>query len=351
MRIAGANTALPGNYYDQEALIRAFSALWSGHFHNPARLEQLHRNVLVGGRHLALPMEAYPELSSFAARNDAYIGCAVDLGEQALAGALERAGLSPEELDHIFFVSVTGVATPSIDARLVNRMGLSPNIKRTPIFGLGCVAGAAGVARAADYLRAFPGQTAALLSVELCSLTLQREDFSMANLVASGLFGDGAAAAVLVGADRPGPVDGPRVLATRSVFYPDTERVMGWDVGDTGFKVVLSADVPHIVRSHVRQDVESFLAHQNLKLDDISSYVCHPGGPKVLDAFEQALELPDGALEVTRQSLARVGNLSSASILAVLEQTMASHRPPRGSLGLMLALGPGFCSEMVLLGW
>ena len=349
MHIAAAQTALPGNYYDQEALIEAFSELWGGRFHNPARLSQLHRNVLVGGRHLALPMEAYAELSSFKARNDAYIRCAVELGQQALAGALERAGVAPRELDHLFFVSVTGLATPSIDARLVNRMNLSPNIKRTPIFGLGCVAGAAGVARASDYLRAFPGQTAALLSVELCSLTLQREDLSMANLVASGLFGDGAAAVVLAGSDRE--AQGPRVKATRSVFYPDTERIMGWDVGDSGFKVVLSADVPQVVRRHVRGDVEAFLADHGLGLADIRSWVCHPGGPKVLDAFEQALELAPRALEVTRQSLATVGNLSSASVLAVLEETMANHRPEPGSLGLMLALGPGFCSEMVLLQW
>ncbi len=349
MQIAAAHTALPGNYYDQEALISAFRELWGDKFHNPARLEQLHRNVLVGGRHLALPMEAYRELSDFGGRNDAYIRCAVELGQQALDGALDAAGLRPADLDHLFFVSVTGLAAPSIDARLVNRMSLRSDIKRTPIFGLGCVAGAAGVARAADYLRAFPGQTAALLSVELCSLTLQREDLSVANLVASGLFGDGAAAVVMVGAERE--AQGPKVVDTRSVFYPDTERVMGWDVKGSGFQVVLSADVPQVVRRHVRGDVEAFLAHNDLRLSDIRSFVCHPGGPKVLDAFEEALELPPGALQLTRDSLEQVGNLSSSSVLAVLQQTMATHRPPPGSPGLMLALGPGFCSELVLLRW
>jgi alkylresorcinol/alkylpyrone synthase len=206
------------------------------------RLESLHRSVQVGGRHLALPLGDYAELKSFAARNDAWRREAVELGARALEEALARAGLGVGAVDHLYFVTVTGLATPSIDARLVNRLGLRPDVKRTPIFGLGCVAGAAGLTRASDYLRAFPGETAVLLSVELCSLTLQREDLSVANIIASGLFGDGAAAVVLRGGERPG--QGPRVLATSSVFYPDTERVMGWDFLDSGFKVVLSAKVP-----------------------------------------------------------------------------------------------------------
>jgi len=191
------------------------------------------------------------------------------------------------------------------------------------------------------------------VSVELCSLTLQKADPSIANLVASGLFGDGAAAVVLAGAERavPGGPRGPRVVATRSVFYPDTERVMGWDVTSDGFQVVLSGDVPEVVRRFVRADVERFLADQGLALSDVGSWVCHPGGPKVLRAFEEALELRDGELQVTWDSLARVGNLSSASVLLVLGDTMAERRPPPGTWGLLLALGPGFCSELVLLRW
>jgi alkylresorcinol/alkylpyrone synthase len=272
------------------------------------------------------------------------------VGEQAVRQALHRAGLAPSDVDHLFFVTVTGISTPSVDARLMNRLGLRPDVKRTPIFGLGCVAGAAGTARASDVLRAYPDQVAVLLSVELCSLTLQREDLSIANIIASGLFGDGAAALVLSGAERP--VAGvPRILATRSVFYPDTERVMGWDVVNGGFKVVLSAKVPEVVRGHVREDVGSFLAEQGLETKDIRHWVAHTGGPKVLEAFESTLELPPGALARSWKSLRETGNLSSASVLFVLESLLASGEARAGDFGLLMAMGPGFCAELVLLQW
>jgi len=218
-----------------------------------------------------------------------------------------------------------------------------------PIFGLGCVAGAAGIARAADYVRAFPGEVAVLLSVELCSLTVQREDLSIPNLIATGLFGDGAAAVVVVGEERRG--EGPRVVATRSIFYPDSERVMGWDISEAGFKIVLSAEVPEVARRFLRRDVEAFLADCGLALADVSSWVAHPGGPKVLEAMQEALDLPADALEITWRSLQEVGNLSSASVLLVLEETLEHRRPAPGSLGLLMAMGPGFCSELVLLEW
>jgi alkylresorcinol/alkylpyrone synthase len=222
-------------------------------------------------------------------------------------------------------------------------------LKRTPIFGLGCVAGAAGIARAADYLRAWPGEVALLLSVELCSLTLQRDDLSVANIVATGLFGDGAAAAVLVGSERA--TDGPEILATRTVLYPDTEEVMGWRVTDRGFKIVLSASVADVVTAHLRADVDGFLADHGLTRRDLSSYVCHPGGPRVLEAVERALEVNRDTLAASWHSLQKVGNLSSASVLAILGDTWRERRPPRGSLGLLLAMGPGFTSELVLLRW
>jgi len=329
-------------------LLAAFQQLWRER-PTRARLERFHKGVLVGGRYLALPMQAYAALRSFTDCNDAYIRCALDLGERAVRTALEKAELDPRDVDHIFFVSVTGLATPSIDARLINRMRLRTDIKRTPIFGLGCVAGAAGIARATDYLRAYPDEVVVLLSVELCSLTLQREDSSIKNIVASGLFGDGAAAVVLVGPRRSAL--GPAIVDTSSVFYPDTERVMGWDVTADGFRVVLSADVPKVIASHIRDDVDAFLARHGLRRGDIASYICHPGGPKILDALAQALDLPEDSLAVTWKSLRSIGNLSSASVLMVLHDTMAECRPPPGSFGLLLAMGPGFCSELVLLRW
>jgi alkylresorcinol/alkylpyrone synthase len=348
-RICAVARGLPPHYADQEALIAAFRALWARQHFNLERLEDLHRAVQVGGRYLARPLAEYEQLVTFAQRNAAWTESATELGEVVVRAALDRAGVSPDEVDHLYFVTVTGIATPSIDARLVDRLGLRPDVKRTPIFGLGCVAGTAGLARAADYLRAFPEQVAVLLSVELCSLTLQREDLSIANIIASGLFGDGAAAVVLTGAARA-PV-GPRVLASRSVFYPHTERMMGWDVVDGGFKVVLSSKVPQLVREHIRGDVDGFLAQHGLARRDIQHVVAHTGGPKVLEAFEAALELPPDALARSWASLRETGNLSSASVLFVLEDLLASGEARPGDRGLVMAMGPGFCAELVLVEW
>ena len=341
--------ALPPTYVDQEQILTALRGLWAERHYNVARLDDLHRAVKVKGRYLALPLEEYPDLDRFSRQNDAWIRCAQDLGGRAVEDALARAGLGAGDVDHLFFVTVTGVATPSIDARLAWRLGMPPQVKRTPIFGLGCVAGAAGLARAADALRAHPGEHAVLLSVELCSLTLQREDLSVANVVASGLFGDGAAAVVLAGGERERR--GPAVLATRSVLYPDTERVMGWDVVDSGFKVVLSANVPEVIRAHLRPDVDRFLADHGLDLSRIRHVVAHTGGPKVLEAIGESLERDSAALERSWRSLAEVGNLSSASVLFVLGDLLEADEARPGDFGLLVAMGPGFCAELVLLGW
>lgn len=349
MKIAAVGRAFPPHYYDQQTLIEALRRRWADRFFNPERLERLHKNVLVGGRHLALPLEEYERLTTWGQANDAWIRVAQEVGAQAVLDGLEKAGLSREEIEALIFVTVTGVATPSIDARLMNRLRLPPRVKRVPIFGLGCVAGAAGISRAADYVRAYPDQVAVLLSVELCSLTLQAEDLSIPNLIATGLFGDGAAAVMVVGDDRP--ADGPEIVATRSVFYPDSEDVMGWSISESGFGIILSADVPQVVREFLKRDVDAFLSDHGLSRSDIASWVCHPGGPKVLEAMQEALELPEGALDVTWRSLQEVGNLSSTSVLLVLAETMENHRPAPGSWGMITAMGPGFCSELVLLRW
>ena len=357
MQIAAIGTALPPHRYEQDALIAAFTEFWSRTHFNPRRVEQLHKAVQVGGRNLALPMEEYAQLSGFGEANDAWIRVAQEVGEQAVRNGLERAGLVPTDVDAIFFTTVTGIAAPSIEARLINRLGLRTDVKRVPMFGLGCVAGAAGVARLHDYLAAYPDQVAVLLSVELCSLTAQPQDLSIPNLIATGLFGDGAAAVIGVGDTRAGAMGlgpgaaGPRVRASRSRFYPDTERVMGWDVGDRGFRIVLSAEVPAMVTRHMGDDVAAFLADQGVERAQIESWVCHPGGPRVLEAFEETLGLTEEDLAITWRSLREVGNLSSSSVLFVMSETMATRRPAAGTLGLMLAMGPGFCSELVLIEW
>jgi alkylresorcinol/alkylpyrone synthase len=349
VRLAAVGTAVPPHYYDQPQLLAALTAHWNLPAHQQARLETLHRNVLVGGRHLAIPITDYPDLTTWGKANDAWIRVAQDVGELAIRRALEGAGLAVGDIGAIFFVSVTGIATPSIDARLSNRMNFPPTVKRNPIFGLGCVAGAAGIARAADYVKAFPDEVAILLAVELCSLTLQREDLSLPNLIASGLFGDGAAAAVIAGDRVKAP--GPRILATRSVFYPDTEGAMGWDISERGFKIVLDPSVPDLARNQLPKDVDAFLAENGLGRADVRSWVCHPGGPKVLDAVAEGLGLEREQLDLSWRSLGEVGNLSSASVLFVMADTMRERPGKPGEKGLLLAMGPGFCSELVLFEW
>ena len=252
--------------------------------------------VAVDGRHLALPIEAYDDLTTWGQSNDAWITVAEDLAEQSICRALTRAGLSERDLDAIFFVSVTGIASPSIDARLMNRMNLRTDIKRNPIFGLGCVAGAAGIARAADYVRAYPDHNAVLVSVELCSLTWQRRNLSVANLISSGLFGDGSAA-VIVSAERNALLTAPRSSRSMSSFLSRHRRRDG--VGHFGSRASASCcrrKFRHMVRKHLAQDVDGFLPTTACTRDDISTWIMHTGGPKVLEATAQSLDLPDGAL-------------------------------------------------------
>jgi alkylresorcinol/alkylpyrone synthase len=350
--VAGASAVLPPHRYPQAALTAAFADHVDPHGVHRTTIERLHAATRVRERSLALPVEDYAGLDGFTAANDAFLRAATELGARAVREALDDAGLRSSDVDLIMTTTVTGVAAPSIDARLVAPLGLRDDVKRVPLFGLGCVAGAAGVARLHDHLVGHPDDVVVLLSVELCSLTVQRDDVSVANLVASGLFGDGAAAVVLVGAERArrSGLDGPRVVASRSRMYPGTERVMGWDVGGTGFRIVLSADVADLVRAHVGDDVRRFLSDHGCKPGDVARWVAHPGGPKVLEALQDALELRDGELDRTWESLAAVGNLSSSSVLHVLRAVL-DDPPAPGSPGLLMAMGPGFCSEQVLLSW
>jgi alkylresorcinol/alkylpyrone synthase len=361
MQILSAASAFPKYYYSQDVLCRALEEYWGDKLENPALMRRLQHRTGVEGRFLSLPLQAYTKLATWGETNNLWIQTAVELGKQAVCRALNHAGLAPRDLGAIFFTSVTGISSPSIDALLINRMGLSPNICRIPMFGLGCVAGAAGISRAADYVKAHPSQTAVLLSVELCSLTLQREDLSVANLISAGLFGDGAAAVIVAGAeyDLPAPeiaagaleLVGPKILATRSVFYPQTEDMMGWAISEKGFRIVLSPEVPNLVRQRLGGDIDAFLSEMGHLRSDIRSWVLHTGGPKVLEATQAALGLDRQQLDASWDCLRKTGNLSSASVLVVLEEVMKNRRPAPGTLGLLAAMGPGFCSELVLLQW
>lgn len=366
--LLAAATALPLHRYPQSEITEAFTDLMVGGGRTGpsdaeaegrsmaglrSAISRTHAATTVEWRHLALPLADYEKLEDFGAANDAFLREAPPLAARAIAQALERAGVEAKDVDLVVSTTVTGVAAPSLDARLMPLLDLRPDVKRMPLVGLGCVAGAVGVARVADYLRGHPDDVAVLVSAELCSLTLQQDDTSMANVVASGLFGDGAAAVVLVGdtrADRLGR-DGVRVRDSLSHFFPDTERVMGWDVGSFGMRVVLAPTVPDLVANELPPVINGWLERNGLSADEVEHWVAHPGGPKVLTALEGALGVDATATALTWDSLREVGNLSSASVLHVLEKTLAGSPAGSGAPAVLLAMGPGFCAELVLLEW
>ena len=315
-------------------------------------LRRFHQTVKVNHRHLALPLEQYPGLNDFGHTNSVFIAHAVDLGSAAVSAALEDAGFGPEDVDMIISTTVTGVAVPSLDARIAERLGMRPDVRRVPLFGLGCVAGAAGMARVHDYLRRNPDGVAVLVSAEMCSLNFAALGADIAGLVGTALFADGAAAVVAVGERRAEKlaITGPRIIDSASRLYPNSLRTMGWDVGATGLQLVLSPDVPDMVSRYLRDDMTGFLGGHDLEIDDIGVWVSHPGGPEVIEAITESLTLPDEALELTWRSLAEIGNVSSSSVLHILRDTM-DKRPADGSPAVMMAMGPGFCSELVLMQW
>ncbi|MDQ1548176.1 MAG: alkylresorcinol/alkylpyrone synthase [Actinomycetota bacterium] len=345
-RIAAVAPVVPDYCYTQAEITAEVAPMLTHGDSHRAVLERVHGNSRIDTRYTVLPLERYRNLGTFTETNELFIQAATDLCGRALATALDECGLGPADVDFVLFTSVTGISAPSIDGLLISRLGLRPNIKRIPSYGLGCVAGAAGIARVHDYLVGHPDEVGVLLAVELCSLTLQRTDESMANFVASGLFGDGAAAVVMVGDNRPEP--GPTIIDTRSVVYPDSEGVIGFNVGETGFEIVLTSEVAEVIARYFPSNVASFLADNGLAQTDIDTWFAHPGGPRILEAFADSLRLSDDALELSYESLARVGNLSSASVLHVLA---AGFDQPAESTALLFAVGPGVSAEFVLLEW
>jgi alkylresorcinol/alkylpyrone synthase len=339
--------ALPAYRYAQVEITEPLVESLGSDEKTAAVIRRIHGATGVESRSLVLPLEAYRDIRDFTVGNRLFREQGLPLVVAATQRALDDAGVDATEVDYLFFTTVTGMGAPSLDVELAQAMGFRPDVKRVPSFGLGCVAGAAGLARVNDLLRGDAGAIAVLVSLELCSLTIQWDDASMANIVGTGLFGDGAAALVLAGADRSEePI--AWIRGTRSALYPDSTETIGWNIGSYGFRLMLTPAVPELIDRHLAEDVDALLAAHGLGRADVDEWLAHPGGPRVLEAFSEALDLAPGDLATSWDVLAESGNLSSSAVLHVLARHVKN---PPGHRGLLFALGPGVSVEMVLLEW
>lgn len=350
--IVAVGTSVPEFTIDQEEARQLARKLFTPSLEQAERLLSVFDHAAIKRRYLSRPAQWFLEEHTWAEKNQVYIETACRLGKEAIERCLAKANLSPDQIDHLIFVSTTGLATPSIDAHLINQLQMNPHVKRTPIWGLGCAGGVAGLARAFEVAKAMATSRVLLLTVECCGLTFHQQDHSKRNLVATSLFADGAAAALIVGDEVswPEPLIGPQIANTMSTLIPDTLDIMGWNVVENGWEVVFSKRIPQLVKSHVQPALQKFLDMQGLTKENIDHYITHPGGRKVLEAYQEAFSLPASFFAHSYSILREYGNMSSATVLFVLAREMEeSHR--FGSYGLVSALGPGFSAEFVLLQW
>jgi len=345
--IAGAATAVPPHLLTREIVKHHMKDVFSLEGRQLEAIYTVIDNSQIDQRHSVFPVEYIIEPRPLAQINVEYREKAIELGLQATKDALAQADMSASDIDLFLTVSCTGVMIPSLDAYIATEMGFRPDVRRLPITELGCAAGAAGLGRAWEYLSAFPDRTALLVAVELPTLTFQRKDFSQANLISAVLFGDGAAGVVITGREAVGP----RILASESFLFPQSLDAMGFDLRDSGFHIVLSKDVPQLIRDRVKGLVDGFLARQGLLREDISAFLLHPGGQKLLSFMESELGLTRSETEISWDVLRRFGNLSSASVLFILQEFLAKREMPSGSYGILMAFGPGFTAEMILMQW
>lgn len=346
-------TSFPQNYYTQAELIEGILKVWKDKIYNPSRLLSINEHVLVNGRHLALKIDEYFKAMTFGQKNNHFIECSLQLACQAVSHLLEKNNLLPEDISALWSNTITGFAIPSLEARMMNKLPFKTDTKRVPLFGLGCMAGAAGVNRVGEYLRGHPQEAVIFLSVELCSLTLQLDDLSIPNLISSSLFGDGAAAVLMVGDDHFLAPQAPlRWKGAHSEFFPHSEDVMGWNVSEQGLKIILNKSVPDITQEYLPAPLKKFLDQNSLKLDQIATFFSHPGGPKVLMAMESVLGLPEKGLKHSWESLAENGNMSSVSVLDIMKRTMEEkNRERKNHHALSIAMGPAFSAELGLFQW
>lgn len=353
-KILSVNSVKPQYEIKQQQAVELTRALFKEKFTNIERLLKVFNNGDIETRNLCMPLSWFEKEHDFEERNILYIKHAVDYGVQAIQKCLanNETAVDPSEIDAIFFISSTGISTPSIEARIMNKIEFRDDMKRIPIWGLGCAGGAAGISRAYEFCLAYPEANVLILSVELCSLTFQKDDYSKSNLVGASLFSDGIACVLMSGNESKIKTDKPlpRVIATTSKFMPDSEDVMGWDVKNNGLHVVFSKSIPAIITEWLGPFVHQFLKENNLSKNDINHFVAHPGGKKVLQAYEKSLEFDEQKTTISRDILRENGNMSSPTVLYVLERFM-NNQPKAGDYGLMAVLGPGFCGELLLLRW
>jgi len=347
--LTGIATALPPHVVPQDVVRQEFERLHAGR-PDVARLLKLFSSCGVEKRHFTFPPEYYVSERSFDQRNADYIQEGVRLAERAARTCLEDARIRPDQVDHLIFVTTTGLATPSVDALLVRRLGLRADVRRFPLFGLGCAGGAGALVRANDVLRGRPKDRALVVALELCGQVFSTRASEPVDIVGTALFGDGAAAVVVSGDQAPGP-PGPKIAGTRTVLFDGTEDLMGWRFTSDGMRLQLSERVTGFVRERLGPQVGSFLAEHGMPPDRLNFWVLHPGGRRIIEAYQDVFSLGGEALKWTRGSLANVGNLSSASVLFILADVATIGKPRGGDRGFLVALGPGFASEMLLLNW
>lgn len=343
-RLLSLATAVPAFTLAQDEVARRAGEIFAPSVGDFQRLSPVYRNAEIEQRHSCVPIDWYTTPHSFAERNALFLDHATTLLAEAAAKALNQAGLTASQIDLLITISSSGIATPSLDARLLQQLGFRSDVRRLPIFGLGCAGGVLGLSRAADLARAQPQSRILLLAVELCGLTFRHQDRSKSNIVATALFGDGAAAAVV---SCRSEYDGRAELgAAGEHTWPDSLDVMGWDILDDGLKVVFSGSIPDLVRRDLRPVIDRFLAEQDIAESNIEGYLCHPGGAKVVDALEACFKLPHGSMHHARETLRQHGNMSSVTVLFVLQ---AALRDGAHGRHLMTALGPGFTAAMQMI--
>ncbi|MBO1513788.1 type III polyketide synthase [Metabacillus bambusae] len=359
--ILSVGKAMPENEMSQDTTVEFAKEIFQDSFKDIERLLTVFKNGEIQKRQFVEDLDWYKNEHTFEEKNQMYVHKAVQLGSEAIKNCLTNSKLLDrsieyKEIDAIFFISSTGISTPSIDAKIMNQLPFKETIKRIPIWGLGCAGGASGLSRAYEYCKAYPNSLVLVISVELCSLTFQQDDRTKSNLIGTSLFADGVACTCVAGESSNWQKHSklnalPFIKGTRSTFLRDSEDVMGWEIKNNGFYVVFSRDIPSIINKWLRPQLKVFLQEYGLELEGISHFVAHPGGKKVLEAYMDGLGFTEQHLHISKEVLIHHGNMSSVTVMYVLQEYLERELGQANEHGLIGALGPGFSSEMLLVHW